>query len=177
MWFCILKLEFVWDLVLVVWNLVFMTSDEIKKIIHEMLERLSIAVERLEVSVDADGRERFSIQTPDSHLLIGPKGAHLFALNHLVKKIVGKDSKDAAAERQFHIDVNDYQAAATANLKNLAAIMGGRARSFKTNMELPPMSSYERMVVHSFFQDAQDLKTESVGDGERRRVVIKYTGE
>lgn len=154
-----------------------MDSNQIKTLISELLGRMHIAVERLEVVADADGRERFSIQTPDSHFLIGPRGAHLFALNHLVRRMAGRGEKEAAAERQFHVDVNDYQAAAIANLKNLAGIMGGRARSFKTSVELEPMSSYERMVVHSFFQDAKDLKTESVGEGERRRVVIKYTGE
>lgn len=150
-----------------------MTTNDIKTLLTELLQRMQIAVEQIEVS-EMDGRERFAITTSDSHLLIGPKGVHLFALNHLVKRMVGKGANEATAERQFHIDVNDYQAAATANLKNLATIMGGRARSFKTNVELEPMSAYERMVVHLFFQDAKDLKTESVGEGERRRVVIKY---
>lgn len=168
-----------------------MTQADIKKIIHELLTHMNIAVERIDVS-EADGRERFAVKSSDSHLLIGARGAHLFALNHLVKKITAK--ADAAKtlgrtessgrslpgggerERQFQIDVNDYQTAAALNLKNLAAIMGGRARSFKTTVELDPMSSYERMIIHSFFQDAQDLKTESVGEGEQRRVVIKYTG-
>lgn len=169
-----------------------MTSDEIKKIIHELLMRMNIAVERIDVS-EADGRERFAVKSSDSHLLIGTKGAHLFALNHLVKKIAAKtDAAEKALpnrapgqhlpggaerERQFQIDVNDYQTTAAENLKNLAAIMGGRARSFKANVELEPMSSYERMIIHSFFQDAPDIKTESIGEGERRRVVIRYTGD
>lgn len=149
-----------------------MTQDEIKKIIHELLMRMNIAVERIEVS-ETDGRERFAVKSADAHLLIGARGAHLFALNHLVKKITAKGGE---RERQFQIDVNDYQTTAALNLKHLAAIMGGRARSFKANVELAPMSSYERMIIHSFFEDAPDLKTESVGEGERRRVVIKYTG-
>lgn len=161
-----------------------MSSDDIKKTILELLNRMNIAVDGIEVS-RADGRTRFSIRTNDSHLLIGAKGAHLLAFNHLVKKIAAKGAaqgalpggSDAAEELQFQVDVNDYQAAAIENLKNLASVMGGRARSFKTAIELEPMSSYERMVVHSFFQDAADLKTESVGEGEKRRVVIKYVGD
>ena len=83
-------------------------------------------------------------------------------------------SSDVAPEKAFFVDVNGYQEATLENIKNVAKIMGDRARSFKTNVELDPMSSYERMVIHSFFQDAKDVKTESVGEGERRRVVIKY---
>ena len=115
-------------------------------------------------------RERYSIKTPDSHLLIGVRGANLFALAHLVKKIIAQKDR----EKQITVDVNDYQRGALENLKNLAKIMGERARSFKTNMELEPMSSYERMLIHTYFQDAKDLKTESTGVGDKRRVVIKY---
>jgi predicted RNA-binding protein Jag len=76
----------------------------------------------------------------------------------------------------FFVDVNGYQEAALETLKNLAKVMGERARSLRASVELEPMSAYERMIVHSFFQDASDLETSSTGDGERRRVVIKYTG-
>ncbi len=175
-----------------------MTTEEIKQLIAGLLKHMQVSMESIEVE-SSDGRERFSIKTPDSHMLIGTKGAHLLALNHLVKRMVSAkgiakrvpkgDSVETAPpdrvsgrrlsgeserERTFFIDVNGYQEAAALNIKNMAKIMGERARSLKTNVELEPMSSYERMVVHSFFQEFPDLKTESVGEGERRRVVIKY---
>ncbi len=163
-----------------------MTSDDIKQLIEGLLKHMQVSVQSIELS-ESDGRERFSIITPDSHILIGTKGVHLSALNHLVKKMVAtkenakkghsattRASGEGERERTFFVDVNGYQEAAVENIKNVAKIMGDRARSFKTSVELDPMSSYERMVIHSFFQDAKDVKTESVGEGERRRVVIKY---
>ena len=39
---------------------------------------------------------------------------------------------------------------------------------------MDPMSSYERMIVHSFFAETPDIKTESKGEGRDRRVVIKF---
>ncbi|MDO8564593.1 MAG: R3H domain-containing nucleic acid-binding protein [bacterium] len=151
-----------------------MTNEEIKKTIQELLSRMEIACESVECVDEDSDRRRFSIRTPDSHLLIGPKGAHLFAFNHLVRKIAGKGEE---GEFLFTVDVNDYHEAARERLHALAKVMGDRARSFKASVELEPMSSYERMVVHTFFENAGDIKTESTGDGERRRVVIKYTGE
>lgn len=157
-----------------------MDSNDIKQLIETLLKHLQVGVESIEIT-DSDGRERFSVKTPDSHMLIGAKGANLFALNHLVKKMVLAKSiakkaplGETEKERTFFIDVNGYQEAAALNIKAAAKVMGERARSFKTNVELEPMSSYERMVIHSYFQEAKDLKTESVGEGERRRVVIKY---
>ncbi|PIQ68334.1 MAG: hypothetical protein COV91_04740 [Candidatus Taylorbacteria bacterium CG11_big_fil_rev_8_21_14_0_20_46_11] len=158
-----------------------MTSDDIKTIIEEVIKRMNLSVDSILVKTDGD-REVFSIQTPDSHLLIGTKGANLFALSHLVKKIVSKrqatggaeDASGGAKEFQFMIDINNYQSTAMENLKGVAKIMGERAKSLKTSVELDPMSSYERMIIHSFFQEDPAIKTESVGEGERRRVVIKY---
>jgi len=39
---------------------------------------------------------------------------------------------------------------------------------------MSPMSPYERMIVHSIFTNVKDIKTESLGEGKGRRVVIKY---
>ncbi|MSU56122.1 MAG: hypothetical protein EXS51_02335 [Candidatus Taylorbacteria bacterium] len=160
-----------------------MTTEDIKQLIETMLKHMQIAYESVEVG-DSDGRERFAVKTSDSHLLIGAKGANLSAFNHLVKKMVASKTpaekvkaEGDEREKSFFIDVNGYQELALENIKNVAKIMGDRARSFKTSVELEPMSSYERMVVHSFFQDTKDIKTESVGDGEQRRVVIKYVEE
>jgi spoIIIJ-associated protein len=146
-----------------------MTNEEVKTIIEELLRRLNVSFDSIDVGKDAE-REVFSIKSNDSHLLIGSHGAHLFALSHLVKKIVWKKDR----EKQFSLDVNDYQGKASENLKTKAKIMGERARELRTNVELEPMSSYERMVIHAFFQDAKDVKTESIGEGGERRVVIKY---
>lgn len=166
-----------------------MNTEEIKQLIHDLLKHMQVGVESIEAGT-SDGRECFSIKTPDSHMLIGAKGVHLSALNHLVKRIVSAKgaakktpkknsvetapSEEGEREKAFFIDVNGYQEAAVLNIKNVAKVMGERARSFKTSVELEPMSSYERMVIHSYFQEVKDLKTESVGEGERRRVVIKY---
>lgn len=166
-----------------------MEPTVIKTHLEELLRRMNIVVERIEIA-ETDSACRFAVTTNDSNLLIGPRGAHLFALNHLVRKIAAKGAVEkvspegsagtalsGAEMREISVDINGYQEAAAAQLKNLAKIMGERARSFKVNVTLEPMSSYERMIVHSFLEDAPDLATESVGEGENRRVVIKYTGD
>ena len=56
-------------------------------------------------------------------------------------------------------------------------MMSERARYFKSNVEVDPMSAFDRRVVHEFLSNMPDLKTESMGFGPTRRVVIKYIGE
>ena len=55
-------------------------------------------------------------------------------------------------------------------------MMSERARYFKSNIEVDPMSAFDRRIVHEFLSSATDLKTESTGTGYNRRVVIKYVG-
>jgi spoIIIJ-associated protein len=149
-------------------------SEKVKKIIEELLGKLGVKYEGLETVVSkTTASPKFLVRSSESAILIGVKGANLQAFNHLVKKIVGK-GKETDEETRFFIDVNDYHEKMEEELKNKAKIMSERARSFKVDVELEPMTSYERMVVHSFLQDLKDIKTESKGEGRKRRVVIKY---
>lgn len=147
---------------------------KIKSIIEELLKLMKVSFDSVEILENKQTLSpKFLIRTADSALLIGIKGANLLAFNHIVKKIAsaGKEEEDST---RFFIDVNNYQERLEEDLKNKAKIMSDRARSFKVDIELDPMSSYERMIVHSFLQGIPDIKTESKGEGRERRVVIKY---
>ncbi len=153
-----------------------MNKEEIKKILEEIIEKMGVSTNDVIVSESADGTVRFCVKTEESSLLIGDKGSGLLALNNLVKKIVEKKSRTLPADAEsapFFVDVNDYQEKKIEELKNKANILAERARAFKTEVEMEPMSSYERMIVHSIFTDTPDIKTESMGEGRERRVVIK----
>ena len=74
------------------------------------------------------------------------------------------------------IDINGFQKKKVEGIHAVAHMMAERARYFKSNIEIDPMSAFERRIVHEFLSSATDLKTESQGEGRSRRVVIKYTG-
>lgn len=128
------------------------------------------------VVVEHDERiksHRFVITTLDSAILIGENGTRLLALNHLVKRMVTDDQDETPAS--FMIDVNDYQKKRIDDIRAKAHMLAERARYFKSSVEMEPMSSYERMLVHAEFTDTPDIATESVGYGRDRKVVIKHT--
>jgi spoIIIJ-associated protein len=146
-----------------------------KEIIESTLKAMGVSFESVDVGENTlTSSPKFMIKSKDSAMLIGIKGANLFAFNHLVKKMISKGKEEDEDNTKFFIDVNDYHERVEYEIRNKARIMAERARSFKTNIELEPMSSYERMVVHSFLQDTPDIKTESIGFGKTRRVVIKF---
>ena len=53
-------------------------------------------------------------------------------------------------------------------------MMAERARYFKSSIDVEPMPPHERRIVHEFLSTMPDMKTESVGEGSKRHIVIKY---
>ena len=71
------------------------------------------------------------------------------------------------------LDINDYHKKRIEEVKDLARMHAQRVRYFKKDIEMRPMNSYERRIVHTVLQEYPDIETESVGAGLERRVVIK----
>ncbi len=149
--------------------------DVVEIILKELLVAMGIAdatISRGEVA----RQTIFSIQTSEARALIGAHGDTVQAMDMLVKKIAEKRLvPEAAQDLHFLVDVNDYRVKQIKDLQTKALMMADRARSFQYDVELTPMSAYERLIVHTTLQDAPNVKTESQGEGRNRRVVIKYS--
>ena len=151
-----------------------MEQDKIKTIIEEIFKHTGCTFSKCEFS-DDNGILWCMIETPDSRFIIGREGETLRSLNHLVHKILEKNTGEEGSPKLF-VDINGYQKKKFEGLKNIAHMMAERARYFKSNIEIDPMPAYERRIIHMFLEGHKDIKTESEGFGPNRRVVIKYVG-
>ena len=152
-------------------------KDEVKALISELLVVMQVPVENMEViSDEKTGNDVFMVYTPDEEALIGRDGERFSALLHLVKRMVNKE-EEGAVEYKFSLDVNNYQKNRIEKLRNKALILANQARDFKKNVEMEPMSSYERLIVHDVLSGQNNITTESTGLGKERRLVIKYKEE
>ena len=137
-----------------------MNKEEIKIIIKELLGRLSVSHDDILIfEAEEEGTARFLIKTKEPEVLIGHDGMNLLAINHVVKRIVEKGTGETGGVG-FIIDVNDYQKNKIEGLRQKAKMMAERARFFKSSVSLEPMSSYERMIVHSYLATLPYLTTE-----------------
>lgn len=152
-----------------------MENNKIKKIIEDIFKHTSCTISSCEIS-DEGGVMWCTIETPDSRFMIGKDGETLRSLNHLVRKIIEKESGIEEQSNLF-IDINGYQKKRFDNLKNIAHMMAERAKYFKSNIEIDPMPANERRIIHMFLENIPEIKTESEGFGPNRRVVIKYIGK
>lgn len=159
-----------------------MDKNEIINLIKEIIEKTNAS--EVEVFMEepiVKGKNEnfwFSVKVKDPHPFLSRDGEGLSALNHLVKKIIEAKSvkNNIQNEVEILIDINGHQKKKIETIHALAHMMAERARYFKSSIEIDPMSSFDRRIVHEFLADATDLKTESVGEGSSRRVVIKYIG-
>ncbi len=159
-----------------------MEKTDIQNLIKELLEKTKITSEDVSVTQcvldEKLGNTCFSVEISNAHPFLSREGEGLSALNHIVRRIVEKNRANQENEGDVNIviDINGFQKKKIENIRSLVHMMAERARYFKSSVELDPMSSYERRLVHELLSDATDLKTESDGVGRERRVVIKYTG-
>ncbi|MBU6370742.1 MAG: KH domain-containing protein [Patescibacteria group bacterium] len=149
-------------------------EQEIITLIKDILGHLGVGFDSVEMRTNELGTT-YVIRTKDSGVLIGEAGETLSALSHIVRRITEKNGTHGDVE--FSLDVNDYKAGMIDKLKIKANMLAERSRGMRADVELEPMSSYERLVVHGTLAGAPGVKTESIGEGKNRRVVIKYVGE
>ena len=145
-------------------------EQELKTYIAELLHFFGISAE--EVNIKTGHRTLVSVSTPGSSELIGEGGEHLRALNMIARRLVEK--KHGVDDANFLIDVNDYHESQMEKVRAQARMLAQRARLFKHDVELPPQSAYERLVVHELFAEDPEIKTESAGEGKFRHIVLKY---
>lgn len=152
-----------------------MVTLSIERTIEDLLKLMNVGFDAVEKIDSSDSKHtRFLVRTKESSILIGTNGEHLNAFNYIVRRIASKGASSEEGSAKFIIDVNDYHEKSLDALKAKAKIMSERALSFKVDIELEPMSSYERMLIHSFLDGQPNIKTESKGEGASRRLVIKY---
>ena len=152
-----------------------MNEAQIQSLIKELIEKTGVAMTKITVTKDDSINTWFSVEVNEPHFFLGRDGEALYALNHLIRRIVENNS--LAKEEPILIDIDGFQKKRVENIRAVAHMMSERARYFKSSIEVDPMSAFERRIVHEFLSDAADLETESVGFGPSRRVVIKYVGE
>ena len=145
----------------------------------EVLKQLTIQllalfeVEVAEIKVTTGYRTVVAVSAPDTTVLIGPNGEHLRSLNTILKRLV--ETKHGETAASFLLDVNGYHEGQMERVREGARMFAQRARLFKHDVEMPPCSPYERLVVHELFADDPDISTESAGEGKFRHIVLKYS--
>ena len=136
---------------------------------------LKIGLEgNIRVSQQEEGSFTIDVTCEDPQLYIGEKGQTLSEILYILKSLLRKKFGEPV---YVALDINDYRKNKEHYVKELARTTADEVTLLKTPKELPPMSAAERRLVHMELQERSDIETESVGDGEDRRVVVRLRGD
>lgn len=123
-----------------------------------------------EVDVEESEDElRVTVDGDDLGLMIGKHGATIDALQHLALRIAFRGSGD---RKSVVVDAAGYRERREQALQRAADQAVEDARSYGRPVELEPMSSSERRIVHEYLRDRSDVQTHSEGDEPERRLVV-----
>ncbi len=114
-------------------------------------------------------RPRIHIRGQDAGMLIGKKGQNLEAIQYLVDKVVNKQCNQA---NPVVIDIEDYLESRKAELKELAVRMAQKAQDTGKPASINRMNAQDRRVVHMALKNNKAVRTQSVGSGYFRKLII-----
>lgn len=157
-------------------------EGEMQEVEHPSTEDIAVTVDVLQhilqymniraaVQVRSQSPLTLNIQGINENLglLIGRRGETLSALQLLVSLIVSHRTKH---RMRIIVDAENYRERREENLRSLALRVAQQVRNYRRSIALEAMPPHERRIVHLALADSPDISTESIGEGDARRVVI-----
>ena len=139
--------------------------------VGRILEAAGVDVTRtLRSAHDSDaGGPIIDLAGEDSGLLIGRRGQTLQALQFLVTLIV---RKQLGEDVRVVLDVENYRQRREVSLRDMASKVASRVAQTSRSITLEPMSPADRRIIHTSLSEHPEVRTESAGEGENRKVTI-----
>lgn len=160
--------------------LVAVQDSDVSSMARTVLERvLSSMGIRANVSLATKGggdEETVSLDIvgEDLGILIGRRGETLSSLQYMVNLIASRHFKSRV---RVVVDVEGYRERRHESLRLLARRLADQVKSSGRSATLEPMPAGERRIVHLELRDSLHVVTESVGEGESRKVAILPKGD
>lgn len=126
-----------------------------------------------EIKIEKDGsRIKANVSISGAGFLIGRDGENLKSFQHIISLFLVKKTGDFSFFSNFSFDINNYQKEKEDYLIALAKNTAHKVLETGIPVELGVMSSLERKIIHLTIEQITGVKSESIGEGEERRVIV-----
>ena len=138
------------------------------------LQNIVIAMGYPDATVDfrEDGNRHFTLNIKteeNTSLIIGKRGVTLNSLQFLVNNFAKKFSSHYF---RIEVDCDDYRENRKKTLEDLALNLAKKSKKTGKPVELEPMTSIERKIIHNALTGIKNVETESRGEEPHRYLVI-----
>lgn len=138
-------------------------EEFLSKFLKEISDSITYKIEVEESSI------LVTIEGENSTRLIGYRGEALNSLQVILSTIASKNRENAP---KVILDIGNYKDTRKKTLEELAEKVAKTVKRTGKNIALEPMTAYERKIIHTQLQNNEFVKTYSIGEGEKRRIVI-----
>ena len=135
----------------------------LERIVDGITNGASISVE------EKPDRILFDIQGGTAGVLIGKRGQNLEAIHYIVEKVV---NKNAGSRVRIQVDVEGYLETRRNSLKRLAERLAQKSKKTGKPMTIGQMNAHDRRIIHLALKEDNSVRTQSMGDGYYRKLVI-----
>jgi spoIIIJ-associated protein len=149
-------------------------EEKVSEILENILGYLG-----LEGSFEIEEKEDgvfISIDAVDPGILIGRNGETLASLQLLLNLIASRQMPGEELKRVV-VDVSSWRKSKEEELASKAKMWADKVAESKEPMELAPMPAWQRRIVHMAVEETAGVKSESIGEGQDRRLVISSASE
>ena len=147
-----------------------------RELLMGMLERMNVRanieiVPQSDAEADEDDERSLvlNIVGDDLGVLIGRQNETLSALEFVTRMMTNQQTHSRTG---FVVDVNGHRAKRAESLRKLALRMADQTVQTGRTVAMEPMPPAERRIVHLALRDHPSVTTQSIGEGDRRKVTI-----
>ena len=110
---------------------------------------------------------------PDVDVLLSNRAELLLALEHITMEMLKIPSEDHS---RISFDANDYRLLRIEELRVSAATAAEKVKRTGVPFRFNPMNSRERRVIHLALRHESAVRSESIGSGPGRQVIVYPAG-
>ena len=145
-------------------------SIKIQKDIKTFLEQMGFYFLNSPTIEHKDNHFFVSVFVADPQILQGHNSDGFESIQHLFQLLIAHQH---GSDVRITLDINGHRKKRESTVRQKAFSARRQCVEKKRDISLPPMSSYERRIIHSTLVSFKDIKTTSSGQGKDRHVVVK----
>ena len=113
---------------------------------------------------------RYEIEGGNPSIVIGKRGQTIEAIQYIVEKIVNKQID--SQRLRIEIDIEGYMENRRNHLRQLGQKMSEKAKRSGKPVTISQLNAHDRRIVHLTLKNDSGVRTQSVGDGYYRKLII-----
>lgn len=137
--------------------------EALQKIVDAITTEATVSIE------PNTNRILYNIDGGNSAILIGKHGQTLEAMQYLTEKIINRQNDDRIRVR---VDIEGYLKNRKSNLKQMAERLAEKVKRTGKPASAGQMNAHDRRIIHLALKDDSGVRTQSLGDGLYRKLMI-----